>query len=272
AGDCQLSQIARDGGRVLVLHDFPDLFRALDPAARKRQGVWAAITERRLDVDEPLRKWLEGPPPPRIPARPPHGAPGAAVTAPSSDGVGPRALPLELPVLARDLDGGLVGVGPAQREKRPGQPTGRERGDLPGRLDHGKRNRPSRRIGGDRAELFNDPLDDLAVRVAERHRALAAHAVEVAPTLDVVDVVALRPGDERILDEPVPTTPETQPDVLSCQVSQRVRGTSLQGIAPVCDDWVTGPYAVGWSPSRGGRTSFQKGRGAIPLTHGLAAL
>src|SRR5262249_23926112 len=94
---------------------------------------------------------------------------------------------------------GSVGVVPRHAGKGPGQPTGRERGDLPGRLDHGKRNRPSRRIGGDRAELFNDPLDDLAVRVAERHRALAAHAVEVAPTLDVVDVVALRPGDERIL-------------------------------------------------------------------------
>src|SRR5262249_23926111 len=81
---------------------------------------WAAITERRLDVDEPLRKWLEGPPPHGIPPRRTHGERGAVGAPPSGEDPVLRSLPLELPVLARGLYRGLGWRRSPPRGKRSG--------------------------------------------------------------------------------------------------------------------------------------------------------
>ena len=119
-------------------------------------------------------------------------------------------------VLARELPGGLDGLGAAGAEEHAVQVAGRERRDLGRQLDRARvRVRPVR-VEGQLAHLLVRGLADLvAERVADVDREEARQRVDVAPAVRVLEVAAVAADDDRdVVDLVSAHAGEVHPEVL----------------------------------------------------------
>ena len=146
---------------------------------------------------------------------------GAVVGDLARDELVALALAAHAVVLARELDGGLDGLGAAGREEDAVEVAGGEAGDARGELDRARvRVAPV----GEEAELLDllgGGLADLGAAVAGVHAEQRGQAVEVALAVLVPDVAAVALDDDGQLVVRVRAhAGEVHPQVPACQLLQ----------------------------------------------------